>query len=121
VLVLFGSPGRIRTSDQPVNSRCVRVLDLHPMPGAAGAVGRVSVFSPQTFVVILAKIASSFQWEEGAPAGRTRRQSFALAAASLFPVIATALGSGWVSSQSARAAASGSIPVFFHHELSSPQ
>ena len=54
---------------------------------------------------------------------RTRRQSFvgALAVASLFPVIATPVGSGWVSSQSARAAASGSTPVFLHHELSSPQ
>jgi len=41
---------------------------------------------------------------------RTRRQSFvgALVAASLFQVIASALGNGWVSSQSARAAASGS-------------
>ena len=52
-----------------------------------------------------------------------RRQSFvgALTAAPLFPVVASALGSGWVSSQSARAAASGSIPIFCHHDDSSPQ
>ena len=52
-----------------------------------------------------------------------RRQSFvgALTAAPLFPVLASALGSGWVSSQSVRAAASGSIPIFCHHDDSSPK
>ena len=113
----IGSYGGARGA---TNSRCVWVLDLYPMPGAAGAVGRVSVFSAQTFIVILDRHSCENCFfipvgRRGHQTSRTRRQSFALAEASLFPV------NGWVSSQSARAAASGSIPVFFHHELSSRQ
>ena len=39
----------------------------------------------------------------------------------LLVAVASALSSGWVSSQSARAAICGSIPVFRHHDPSLPQ
>lgn len=50
-----------------------------------------------------------------------RGASFALAADSLFPAIGTALGSGWVSSQSARAVTVGLIPAFPHQATSLPE
>src|SRR6516165_973458 len=50
-----------------------------------------------------------------------RHHLSALAAASLFAVAASSLGSGWVASHSVRAAINGSIPLFRHHDASSPQ
>jgi hypothetical protein len=68
-------------------------------------------------------VCKKCMWNKTDKGNWIRRQSFlgALAATSLFQEIASALGSGWVSSHSARAASSGSIPVLPHHELSSPQ
>ena len=49
-----------------------------------------------------------------------RHHLSALAVASLFAVVASSLASGWVASQRVRAATSGSIPLFRHHDASSP-
>ena len=43
------------------------------------------------------------------------------ASASLFAAATSSLGSGWVASHSVRAATNGSIPLFRHHDASSPQ
>ena len=117
-------PGKPATAGTPAaqsgkastpESRSAAALALSPDPVCDdGGNGCKCGFSQGQAVLALTPVAT---------AARTRPQSFvgALTAAPLFPVVASALGSGWVASQSVRAAASGSIPIFCHHDDSSPQ
>ena len=52
---------------------------------------------------------------------REARRPFQRSGAVVFAAVASVVSRGWVSSQSARAARSGSVPVFCHHNPSSPQ
>jgi hypothetical protein len=67
-------------------------------------------------------VLSNYGHEFGAPYRRSEAASVSdFPVASFFVAAASALSSGWVSSHSARAAASGSIPVFRHQDPSLPR